>query len=82
MIVFNAAIILCRITKVKNNVFPSLGNQIVLDYRVQGCQITEVVFYTKVLINDILVGLERMLDYIGVGLDRYDCTSYGLMNLL
>ena len=28
MIVFNAAIVLCRIAEVKNNVFPSLGNKL------------------------------------------------------
>ena len=41
-----------------------------LDCRVQRYQITEVVFYTKVLVNDILVRLERILDYAGVGLKR------------
>ena len=45
------------------------------DYGVQRCQITEVVFYAKVLENDIVVGFERILDYIGVGLERFDCTS-------
>ena len=60
MIAINAAIILCQITKVENSVFPSLGNQIL-------CQITEVVFYTKVLVNDILVGLER-----------FDCSTSSL----
>ena len=40
---------------------------------VQRCQITEIVFCTKVLVNDILVGLERILDYVGVGLERFDC---------
>ena len=45
------------------------------DYRVQRCQITEVVFYTKLLVNDILVGIERILDYAGVGLERFGCTS-------
>ena len=37
----------------------------VADYR--GC------FYTKVLLNDILVRLDRILDYAGVGLERFDC---------
>ena len=37
-----------------------------LDYGELRCQVTEVVFYTKVLVNDILVGLERILDYTGV----------------
>ena len=41
------------------------------DYGVQRCQITEVVFYTKLLVNDILVRLERILDYTGVGLERF-----------
>ena len=44
------------------------------DYGVQMCQITVVVFYTKVLVNDILVRLDRILDYAGVGLERFDCT--------
>ena len=37
-----------------------------LDYGVQRCQITEVVFYMKVqvLVNDVLVRLERILDRI------------------
>ena len=43
----------------------------VSDYRVQRRQITDVVFYTKLLVNDILVGLERILDYV-----RFDCTYY------
>ena len=38
----------------------------VSDYR--GC-------YTKVLVNDILVGLERILDYAGVGLEKFDCRA-------
>ena len=49
------------------------------DYGVQRCQITEVVFYAKVLVNDILVGLERILDYAGVGLERIlDYAGVGL----
>ena len=40
---------------------------------VQRCQITEVIFYTKVLIHDILVGLERILDYAGIRLERFNC---------
>ena len=44
-----------------------------LDYGVQKCQITEVVFYTKMLVNDIWVRLERILDYAGVGFERFDC---------
>ena len=60
----NAAIIVRRITKVENNVFPSVRNQIlgrIAEYR------GEVVFYTKMVVNDILIELERILDYAGVG---------------
>ena len=46
------------------------------DYRVQRCQITEVVFYTKLLVNDILVELERILDYAGVGLERFLLSAF------
>ena len=46
------------------------------DYGVQRCQNTEVVFYTKVLVNDILVRLQRTLDYAGVGLERSDCIFF------
>ena len=46
------------------------------DYGVQRCQITEVVFYTKVLVNDILVEVKRILGVCvycaGVGLERFD----------
>ena len=49
-----------------------------LDYRVQRCQITEV-FYTKVLVNDILVRLERILDYAGVGLERFNCKHFKMI---
>ena len=45
------------------------------DYKIQRCQITEVVFYTKVLVNDILVGLERIVDYTGGGLEKFDCRN-------
>ena len=45
------------------------------DYGIQGCQIIELVFYTKALVNDILVGLERILDYAGAGLERFYCTK-------
>ena len=45
------------------------------DYGVQRCQITEVVFYTKVLVNEILVRLETILDYAGVELERFDCIN-------
>ena len=45
----------------------------VSNYGVQRCQITEVVFYTNVLVNDILVRLERILDYTGVRLERFNC---------
>ena len=75
MIVLNAAIILCQITKVNSNVFSSLRNQIlcwITEY-VQRFQITEVVFYTEVLVYDNLVGLERILDYTGVRLERFGC---------
>ena len=44
-------------------------------YRVQRCQITEVVFYTKVLVNKILVRLERIVDYVGVRLERFHCST-------
>ena len=44
------------------------------DYGVQRCQITEIVFCMKVLVNDILVRLKRIWDYAGVGLERCDCT--------
>ena len=54
----------------------SRESNFVSDYREQRCQITEVVFYTKVLVNDILVGLERILDYAGVGLERFNCTKF------
>ena len=50
------------------------------DYGVQRCQITEVVFYTKVLVHDIMVGLERILDYTGVGLEGFDCTTKARSN--
>ena len=76
MIAFDAAIILCRITEVKNNVTPNSRElNFVLDYRVRRCRITKVVFYTKVLVNDILVGLERILSYVVVGLEN--STVYG-----
>ena len=52
VIVFNIAIILCWITKViKNNVLPSLWNQIL-------CRIMEY--------------RERILDYVGIGLEKFD----------
>ena len=59
MIVFNAAIILLDYKGRKQCIFKSRREfNFVLDYGVQRCQITEVVFYTKVLVNDILVGLD------------------------
>ena len=76
MIAFNAAIILCQITKVKNNVFPSLGNQILCRHR--GVRLQRLFSTQKVLVNDILVGLERILDYADIGLERFDCTSVRL----
>ena len=51
-----------------------------MDYKGQNngikilCQITEVVLYTKVLINDVFVRLERILDYADVVLERFNCT--------
>ena len=36
-------------------------------------QITDVFFLHKVLVNDILVRLERILGYAGVGLERFNC---------
>ena len=52
MIVFNAAIILSQITKVKNNVFPSLGNQILYqttEYRVGLSDTTVLAIYRDIL---------------------------------
>ena len=77
MIVFNVAIILCWITKVENNVFPSLGNQIlcrITEYR--GFRLQRLFSIQKVLVNNILVGLERILDYTGVGLERFDYNGF------
>ena len=45
------------------------------DYGVQRYHITEVVFYTKVSVYDILVRLEEIMDYAGVGLERFNCSS-------
>ena len=74
MIIFKAAIILCQITKVENNVriFKSRESNFCVELQSTECQITEVVFYTKVLVNDILVGLERILHYADVRLERFD----------
>ena len=44
----------------------------ILDYRVPRCQ---VIFYTKVLVNDILVGLVTILDYTGVRLEKLNCKN-------
>ena len=52
----------------------SRKSNFVLDYGIQRCQITEVAFYTEVLIHNILVSLERVLDYADVGLQRLSCT--------
>ena len=41
--------------------------------------LTEVVFYTKVLVNDILVGSKRILDCAGVGFEKFDCISITLL---
>ena len=75
---FNAVVILCWITKVKNI---SQGNQIlcqIMEYRT-----VEVVFYIKLLVNDILVGLERILDYAGIRLDRFNFSvfSYNILRI-
>ena len=44
-----------------------------LDYTVQRCQITEIVFYTKNGAGKSQFGpLERILDFAGVTLDRFD----------
>ena len=40
-----------------------------LDYTVR----LQRLFSTQVLVNDILVGLQRILDYAGVGLEGFDC---------
>ena len=69
MIVFNAAIILCRVTEVKNNVFSSLRNQIL-------CQSTEVSDYSGCFLHESVVKWHfgRILDYAGGRLERFDCT--------
>ena len=43
--VFNCAVIFCQITKIVNNIFIKIN--FVLEYRVQKCQITVVVFQTE-----------------------------------
>ena len=56
--------------KVENNVFPSIGHQIL-------CQLMKyrgITLQRLLLVNDILVGLVRVLDYAGVGLERFNCT--------
>ena len=58
----------------KQCISKSRESHFLLDYGVQRCQVTEVVFYTKVLVNDILVGLERILDHAGVRLEKFNCT--------
>ena len=60
----------------KQCISKSRESNFVSDYGVQRCQITEIVFYAKVLVNDILVGLERILDYTGVGLERFNCNNF------
>ena len=40
------------------------------DYRVQMCQITGVVFYTTMFVNDIFVGIR---EDSGVRLERFSC---------
>ena len=37
--------------------------------------IIEVVFCTKILVNSILVELERIMDYAGAGLERFHCVA-------
>ena len=37
--------------------------------------------FPKVLVNDILVELERILDYAGVGLERFNCIMMIIMHL-
>ena len=46
------------------------------------CRITEYrdvrlqsLFSTQVLVNDILVGLEKILNYAGAGLEKFYCTK-------
>ena len=63
-----------RLQRSKTCIFNSRESSFVSHYGVQRCQITEVVFYTKVLVNNILVGLEDILDYTGVGLERFNCS--------
>ena len=68
MIVFYAAVILCvGLQRLETMYSKSRKSNFVLDYGIQRCQITEVAFYTEVLINNILVSLERVLDYTDVG---------------
>ena len=50
-------------------------------FGVQRFQIVNVVFYTKVLVNNILIGLERILDYAGVGLKKFDCMLFVVAQL-
>ena len=61
MNVFHAAIILSDYKGQKQCISKYRESNLVPDYGVQRCQI---VFYTKVLLNDILVRLERILDQI------------------
>ena len=43
----------------------------------EGCWIMECLlpYLSKVTVPHIMVGLERMLDYRGVGLERFHCIS-------
>ena len=45
-----------------------------------GCWIMECLlpYLSMVTVPHIMVGLERMLDYRGVGLERFHCTYQGL----
>ena len=54
----------------KQCISTSRKSNFMLDYRVRRCQIREIFLYKKVLGNDILI---RILDYAGVGLEKFDC---------
>ena len=52
--------------------------------RLGGCQITECLlpYFNMVTALHEMVGLERMLDYRGVGLERFHCIYYYISMLL
>ena len=50
----------------------SRESNFVADYGVHRHRLQRLLY--KVLVNDILVRLKRMLDYAGVRLERFDCT--------